>query len=185
MTTARPSRLVHDQRDLPPGREVSQLRYDASPGRVGRDRLAPAGPHVPAARPTSARCARRRDGRDRDPGGRLRRRRVREPLPLLRPTLPRPGHPGPIDVVPHRAGRRPLRGRLLHLRPRASFADLPPERARARPGRLDRPRRRSSPRCPGSSRCSASRTAARRSASPSPTRTARSTPIRSSRRAPG
>ena len=119
----------------------------------------PTGRAAPTTRrPTSARCApRRATGSARSRTRRLRRRRLREPLPL-------PGRrPGRCEVVCFTSDHD------------ASFADLTAEQARPGPGRVDRPHRRAVRSCPPSSRSSASRTAARRSVSPSATRTARST----------
>ncbi len=131
----RPRALLLRLRRRGPGREGHprpaahhhQLRDPLGPaaGPVGGDRLAPAGPDLPAAggrvpaRPVPGRAA------DRDPGRRLRGRRLREPVPLA---VDRRGARGPgrrrhrtaarRRPAVHPAGRdRPVRGGLLHQRP--------------------------------------------------------------------
>ena len=157
-----------DQRPLDPIATASEIRHDPLLGDCGRHRLAPPGPHLPPA------------GR-RVPAVPLARRAAqRDPRP------PTTTSPSSRTASPRSAGRLagPLRGRLLHLRPRRLLRR--PHRGAGRgwswtPGPTAPP---SCPNCPAWSRSSASRTAARRSASPSATRTARSTPIPSPPRAP-
>ena len=121
---------------------------------------------APSCRPrTSARCAPPGGAPAlRDPRVRLRRRGLREPLPLLlRPRRGTDAADG-ARAVRARAGPRAVRGRLLHQRPRRERS---PPSSRAGPHRhrgLGRPHRASWRGIPGSSRSSASRTAARRSA---------------------
>ena len=127
-------------RDLPDTRDLASPtrgRPDAlrpAHRRVGRDRLAPAGPHLPAAgRRVPAVPDRPRHRAVGDPGRRLRRRRVREPLPVLR----RPASPdvGRTWSTASRCGRSgPAIGRCevvcFTSDHDASFADLSPERVR-------------------------------------------------------
>ncbi|CAA9279505.1 MAG: Galactose-1-phosphate uridylyltransferase, partial [uncultured Corynebacteriales bacterium] len=112
-------------------------------GPVGGHRLAPAGPHVPAAgervpaRPVPGRAAHR------DPGRRLRGRRLREPVPVAVDrgrARPGPRRDRRRRRAVHPAARRgPVRGGLLHQRPlgRVLLAVAGPGRDGAR--RLDRP----------------------------------------------
>ena len=101
------------------------------------------------------------------PAARLRRRRLREPLPEFRRCgtdaafhLPSPTD----DRLRLRARPRPLRGHLLLQQPRRVVRRprAPPRATRRR--RMAPPNRRPDGAGPGSSRCSVSRTAARRSA---------------------
>ena len=89
-----------DQRPLDPPSTTSEIRRDPLLGDSVADRLAPPGPHLPPAGRRVPPVPLRGRTAQRDPGRVLRRRRLREPLPLPRRRL------------------RPLRGRLLHLRPR-------------------------------------------------------------------
>ena len=150
------------------------------PRRMGGRGVPPAGANASARAgrlPALPVAARTLDG---DPRGRLRRGRLREPLPVARdrPAAPQRGA-GRSGRAPAR--RRSLRGRLLHLAPRRLVRRA---RAGARAhdrGRLGRPHVRARRAGATSSRCSASRTRARRSGSRSTIRTGRSTPIPSSR----
>ena len=169
----------------PSTRRASEIRYDAAARRVGGDRLAPAGPHPPAAGrrvpavPVDATAGRPRS-RPTDYDVVVFENR----FPSFAGTATRRPVAAARELFARRPGDGPLRGRLLHQRPRrvVRHADA---RAGAHGRRgLGRPHRRARRAARSSSRSSASRTAARRSASRSPTRTARSTATRSSRRAP-
>ena len=153
--------------------------------RMGRASPATGRPAPTTRRPTPVRCARHARGNcQRDSLSRIRCRGLREPLPVVR-RQPRAPPPAPHRRSTQLPGNGPLRGGVLHQRPRrrrspsltaasgcatvlAAWIDRT-EAMSAIPGRR--------------SRCSASRTEAWRSASPWRTRTARSTGIRSSPRA--
>ena len=156
-----------DPRPAGPVSTASEIRHDPLLGDTRRHRLAPPGPHLPPAGRRVPAVPLPRRPAQRDPRRRLRRRRLREPLPLAAPAT---------------AG--PLRGGLLHLRPRRLLRRPHPGAGRPGPGRLDRPHRRAVP-TPGRGTGLLLREPRRaRSASPSATRTARSTPTPSSPRAP-
>ena len=171
-----------------PARAVGRLRAAVRPAhrRVGRGGRAPADPHVPAAVgrvPAVSVHAGQRRPRSRRPtttwwSSRTGSRRSataiadadRRALPPLDPVRPGAGR---CEVVCFTADHDAL---LRRPRRRAG-----PHRGRGA-GPTAPPRCR---RCPAWSRSSASRTGARRSASPCTTRTGRSTRTRSSRRARG
>ncbi|MGH8822986.1 MAG: galactose-1-phosphate uridylyltransferase [Jiangellaceae bacterium] len=126
----RPSRLVDDARDLPPVGTSSQMRYDPlldewvvmASHRQDRTFLPPvdACPLCPSTGP--------------------RRTEIPAPdydvvvfenrFPSLSTAAADPGHPGQIDLVPHRAGAGRCEVVCFTSDHGSSFADLPPEHAR-------------------------------------------------------
>ena len=108
-----------DRRELPPPPPASQLRYDplvdewvaVAAHRQTRTFLPPAD-ECPL-------CPSTPDRPDRDPRPRLRRGRLREPVPVVQPAG---GRGRGADLLPPlnpvRPGAGPVRGGLLHLRPR-------------------------------------------------------------------
>ena len=178
-------RTVSDTRDLgaraPPGTSASTRSSATGSPSPGTGRTAP------SCRPaTSARSARPATGRCRPRSRtRLRRRGLREPLPVLLHRRDAPTH-----RTCRRSGTRPalgpLRGGLLHERPRRHASPRCPPRARAHGHRrLGRPHRARSPRSPGGRAGLLLREPRRRrSGSPCTTRTARSTPTRTCPPAP-
>ena len=186
-TRRRPPRTATRRRPARPRPTAtsSEIRYDAvldewvaiASHRQGRTHLPPTDecPLCPSTRRPA----------DRDPGRRLRRRRVREPLPVASPRTAGAGAAAPAS----RSRRRPGVGRcevvcfttdhdaVVRASCRRSGSALVVDAWADRTAALAAAAR-------ASSRSSASRTAARRSASRCTTRTARSTPTRSSRRAP-
>ena len=117
---------------------------------------------------------------------RLRRRRLREPLPVVQRPRPRPGRSGPAVDQPAAPRARTVRGGVLH-RPTTTRRSPHSALARVRTvlaalGRSDHGALRARPVW---SRSSASRIAAKRSASRCTTRTGRSTLTRTSRPGPG
>ena len=119
----RPSATAEDTRDRsasgpPPG----EMRHDAARRRLGRRRRPPAAPHLPAARRTSARCAPPGAGSvpSEVPEATTTSSSSRTASRSYRPS-PTPSGRGAGDgtaTCPARAGARPVRGRLLHQRPR-------------------------------------------------------------------
>ena len=188
MTRRASSERVPDTRPLGRRRRRPSMRRDVLTGRVGGDRLATATTAPSCRRPTSARCARPAAAAlpSEVPASDYDVVVVREPVPVA-------DHPGRTDrrtlvdgepLWPGRPGTGRCEVVCFTSDHDASFASLHPEPGAHRGRGLGRPDARAVGNSTASGRCSASRTAGRRSASPCTTRTARSTPTRSSRPAP-
>ena len=191
-TTLGPERAV-DARDRSPGPTPRRCAATCSPATGSRSPRP--GRTAPSCRPPSSTRSRRRRRRTRprsrrattSPCSRTSRPRSAPrspPRAATPPPAPTPRRASTTSTAPGSAAPAP---RSAAARSCASAPSTParsaprPAPARApssRPGPTAPPRCR---RCPASSRCSRSRTAARRSASRSPTRTDRSTPTRTSR----